>query len=135
MGQIYNLLGLSVAVINHQSSFIYDPKHSESDKERDDLSSFRVVYEFLKPCTRREAYLADITYGTNHEFGFDYLRDNINYDLNEIVQRIDEHGNTIHNFAIVDEVDSILIDDARTPLIISAATSESEDLYKTFAKL
>ncbi|MBI3633746.1 MAG: preprotein translocase subunit SecA [Candidatus Vogelbacteria bacterium] len=135
MGQIYNLLGLSVAVINHQSSYIYDPKHSESDEERDELGSFRVVYDFLKPCTRKEAYSADITYGTNHEFGFDYLRDNINYDPNDIVQRIDNEGHTIHNFAIVDEVDSILIDDARTPLIISSATSESEDLYKTFAKL
>ncbi|MBI3632877.1 MAG: preprotein translocase subunit SecA [Candidatus Vogelbacteria bacterium] len=135
MGQIYNLLGLSVAVINHQSAFIYDPKHKEADKERDELGSFRVVYDFLKPCSRREAYMADITYGTNHEFGFDYLRDNINYDPNEIVQRIDEYGNTIHNFAIIDEVDSILIDEARTPLIISSATSESEDLYKIFARL
>ncbi len=135
MGQIYNLLGLSLAVINHQSSYIYDPKHKESDKERDNLGSFRVVYEFLKPCTRKEAYLADITYGTNHEFGFDYLRDNINYDSSEIVQRLDKDGNTLHNFAIVDEVDSILIDEARTPLIISSATSESEDLYKVFAKL
>ncbi len=77
MGQIYDLLGLRVAVINHQSSFIYDPKHKEDDKERDALGSFRVVYDFLKPCTRQEAYMADITYGTNHEFGFDYLRDNI----------------------------------------------------------
>lgn len=135
MGQIYNLLGLSVAVINHQSSFIYDPKHFESDKERDNLGSFRVVYDFLKPCSRREAYLADITYGTNHEFGFDYLRDNISYSTNDIVQRLDGEGNTIHNFAIVDEVDSILVDEARTPLIISATTSESEDLYKVFAKL
>ncbi|MDO8493239.1 MAG: preprotein translocase subunit SecA [bacterium] len=135
MGQIYNLLGLSVAVINHQSSYIYDPTHKEDDKERDDLGSFRVVYDFLKPCTRHEAYLADITYGTNHEFGFDYLRDNISYSPADIVQRMDEEGNTLHNFAIVDEVDSILIDEARTPLIISSATSESEDLYKVFARL
>lgn len=135
MGQIYNLLGLSVSVINHQSSYLYDPSHKEEDKERDDLGSFRVVYDFLKPCTRREAYLADITYGTNHEFGFDYLRDNISYGPADIVQRLDQDGCTIHNFAIVDEVDSILIDEARTPLIISSATSESEDLYKVFAKL
>lgn len=135
MGQIYNLLGLSVSVINHQSAYIYDPTHKEEDKERDDLGSFRVLYDFLKPCTRREAYLADITYGTNHEFGFDYLRDNISYTTGDIVQRLDDEGNTIHNFAIVDEVDSILIDEARTPLIISSATSESEDLYKTFANL
>ncbi len=135
MGQIYNLLGLSVSVINHQSSYLYDPKHKESDKERDDLGSFRVVYDFLKPCTRKEAYLADITYGTNHEFGFDYLRDNISYTTDDIVQRLDAEGKTVHNFAIVDEVDSILIDEARTPLIISSTTSESEDLYKVFAKL
>jgi preprotein translocase subunit SecA len=135
MGQIYNLLGLSVSVINHQSSYVYDPAHKEEDKERDDLGSFRVVYDFLKPCSRREAYLADITYGTNHEFGFDYLRDNISYGTEDIVQRLDKEGNTLHNFAIVDEVDSILIDEARTPLIISSATSESEDLYKTFSKL
>ncbi len=128
MGQIYSALGLSVGVINHETSFIYDPNHQNLDKERDDVGSFKVVHEFLRPCTRREAYEADITYGTNNEFGFDYLRDNLEYESGSLRQR----G---HHFAIVDEVDSILIDEARTPLIISAPTVESEDLYKVFAKI
>lgn len=128
MGQVYNLLGLSIAVINHESSFLYDPTHVEKDAERDSVATFKVVYEFLRPCSRKEAYAADITYGTNNEFGFDYLRDNIAYNKDQIVQRD-------YNFAIVDEVDSILIDEARTPLIISAPSADSEDLYKTCAKL
>ena len=128
MGQIYSSLGLSVGVINHESSFLYDPKHTELDNTRDILGSFKVVHEFLRPTSRREAYYADITYGTNNEFGFDYLRDNISYDMYELRQR-DFH------FAIVDEVDSILIDEARTPLIISAPTVDSEDLYATFAAI
>jgi preprotein translocase subunit SecA len=128
MGQIYNALGLSVGVVNHDASYIYDPNHQTLDKERDDKGSFHVVHEFLRPCTRREAYEADITYGTNNEFGFDYLRDNLEYEEGKLRQRD-------FNFAIVDEIDSILIDEARTPLIIASATSESEDLYKTFASL
>ena len=126
MGQIYSLLGLSVGIINHEASFIYDPDHSNLDSERDVTGSFKVVKDFLRPCTRREAYEADITYGTNNEFGFDYLRDNIEYEKGRIRQRD-------YNFAIVDEVDSILIDEARTPLIISAPTVESENLYEKFA--
>ncbi len=126
MGQVYNLLGLSVGVINSQNvSYIYDPTHKEEDKERDQVGEFRVVYDFLKPCSRKEAYAADITYGTNHEYGFDYLRDNLANNINDLVQR----G---HNYAIVDEVDSILIDEARTPLIISSASTESEDFYVKF---
>jgi preprotein translocase subunit SecA len=166
MGQIYHFLGMSVGVINHESSYLYnselvskneeengisnskfliskqnpktknsndqnrneETKEKDLDKERDQLGSFKVVHEFLRPVTRREAYYADITYGTNNEFGFDYLRDNISYDERELRQRE-------FNFAIVDEVDSILIDEARTPLIISAATVASEDLYGTFAKI
>ncbi|MEO8638089.1 MAG: preprotein translocase subunit SecA [Candidatus Taylorbacteria bacterium] len=154
MGQIYDFLGLSVGVINHESSFLYDPAHRQIqdsrimnhesektenrteeksgndtlDKERDQLGSFHVVHEFLRPCTRREAYEADITYGTNNEYGFDYLRDNIEYDQKNLRQR-DYH------YAIVDEIDSILIDEARTPLIISAPTSESENLYAQFSKV
>ncbi|MEK7065960.1 MAG: preprotein translocase subunit SecA, partial [Patescibacteria group bacterium] len=145
MGQVYDMLGLSVSVINHQSSYLYDPKHlstnkegGETDKERDELGSFRVVYEFLKPCSRKDAYFADITYGTNHEFGFDYLRDNIAYNISDIVQRTEKDGDKIstgHNFAIIDEVDSILIDEARTPLIISSNVGESEDLYQKFARI
>ncbi len=128
MGQIYDFLGLSVAVINHESSFLYDPTHQEKDEERDKEGYHKVVYEFLKPVTRRQAYEADITYGTNQEFGFDYLRDNLAYSRYELRQRE-------HNFAIVDEIDSILIDEARTPLIISAPAQEAEKLYTQFAAI
>jgi len=135
MGQIYNFLGLSTGIINHESSFIYDPNHIEStdDKKMDDLlrdniGSFKVVHEYLRPVTRHEAYMADITYGTNNEFGFDYLRDNLEYESRSLRQRE-------FNYAIVDEIDSILIDEARTPLIISAPTTDSENLYLIFANM
>ena len=128
MGQVYNALGLTVGCINHDSAYLYDPSHTEKDKIRDEEGSFRVVYEFLRPVTRREAYAADITYGTNNEFGFDYLRDNLAYVSEQMSQR----G---HHFAIVDEVDSILIDEARTPLIISAPDEDSGKLYETFARI
>ncbi|MFQ5661929.1 MAG: preprotein translocase subunit SecA [Candidatus Paceibacteria bacterium] len=128
MGQIYNFLGLSIGVINHEESYIYDPAHKELDEERDELGSFKVVHEFLRPVSRKEAYEADITYGTNNEFGFDFLRDNIEYEAPQLRQRK-------HNFAIVDEIDSILIDEARTPLIISAPAQESGDLYAQFAQI
>lgn len=128
MGQIYDFLGLTTGVINHEASYLYDPAHKEADEKRDEEGSFKVAYDFLKPCGRKDAYLADITYGTNQEFGFDYLRDNLEYNPINLRQRE-------WNFAIVDEVDSILIDEARTPLIISSATSDSEDLYKMFAKI
>lgn len=128
MGQVYDKLGLTVAVINHSASFMYDPSHTELDKERDETGSYKVVHEFLRPCTRQEAYQADITYGTNSEFGFDYLRDNIEYDRNNLRQ---PH----HAFAIIDEIDSILIDEARTPLIISAPAADTENLYPTFAQI
>lgn len=137
MGQIYNALGLSVGCINHEASYIYDPSHqnyqlghsmSKLDKERDNLGAFHVVHEFLKPCSRKEAYAADVTYGTNNEFGFDYLRDNLAHNLNDVAQRK-------HNFAIVDEVDSILIDEARTPLIISAPSADSDQFYIMFSKI
>ena len=128
MGQVYNLLGLSSSCINHEASYLYDPEHRELDEERDELGSFKVIHEFLRPCSRKEAYEADITYGTNNEFGFDYLRDSMAYDKEQIVQRK-------HNYAIVDEIDSILIDEARTPLIISVPDEESAELYKTFATI
>ncbi len=134
MGQIYAALGLSVGVINHESSYLYDPAHESEDKARDAEGSFRIFYQFLKPSTRREAYQADITYGTNNEYGFDYLRDNLAPDPNGVVQ-ISLPTRPRHHFAIVDEVDSILIDEARTPLIISAPVAESESLYQTFARL
>jgi preprotein translocase subunit SecA len=134
MGQVYDALGLSSAVINHQSSFLYDSTHlspeenKEDDTVRDEVGSYKVVYDFLKPCNRQEAYRADITYGTNNEFGFDYLRDNIGYDKGAITQHT-------HHYAIVDEIDSILIDEARTPLIISAPSQESSDMYMKFAQV
>ncbi len=113
MGPLYHALGLSVGVIQHDASFLFDPNYDASDKR----------LQHLRPCTRQEAYRADITYGTNNEFGFDYLRDNlIVTDIGQAVQRE-------LNYAIVDEVDSILIDEARTPLIISGPTDESTDLY------
>ncbi len=118
MGPIYNFFGFSVGVIQHDSSFIYDPSYSSTDKR----------LEFLRSCSRQEAYLADITYGTNNEFGFDYLRDNMKYDLSDYCQRE-------LNYAIVDEVDSILIDEARTPLIISGPSEESTDKYYKINKI
>ena len=132
MGQIYHLLGLSVGCLNHEQSFLYDPEYKkpaeEKEKMRDELGSFYIVEDFLRPCSRKEAYLADITYGTNNEFGFDYLRDNMVYDLSQQVQR------SFH-YAIIDEVDSILIDEARTPLIISAPDMESSKWYEEFARI
>jgi preprotein translocase subunit SecA len=112
MGPLYHHLGLSVGVIQHETSFLFDPTYEPEDK--------RLLN--LRMCTRQEAYRADITYGTNNEFGFDYLRDNMATELSQCVQRE-------LNYAIVDEVDSILIDEARTPLIISGPTEDSTDLY------
>jgi len=167
MGQIYDFLGLTVGVINHESSFLYDstvapvaldlseptlPETSLNGVERlglvegtvsatdksgaqknldvvrDTTGGFKVVHEFLRVCTRKEAYSADITYGTNNEFGFDYLRDNLEYNPQVLRQREP-------NYAIVDEIDSILIDEARTPLIISAPSRDAESTYKQFASL
>lgn len=131
MGQIYNILGLSVACLVHENSFLYDPSftYSENDKQRDALGSFKVFHDFLKPTERRLAYLADIVYGTNHEFGFDYLRDNLVYDENQIAQ---VKG---LNYAIVDEIDSILIDEARTPLIIGSYEAENLNIYYFYDRL
>lgn len=129
MGQVYNMLGISVSVINHESSFVYNEvMNAEEDRVRDEKGEYKVEYDYLKACARIDAYRADITYGTNNEFGFDYLRDNLIYSEAELNQRM-------HHFAIVDEVDSILIDESRTPLIISNSSKESEQLYTTFAKL
>ncbi len=130
MGQIYYALGLSTGCIVHDAAYIYDPEYSneEKDKIRDELGGFKVVEDYLRPVSRKEAYQADILYGTNNEFGFDFLRDNMFYSKDDLVQRP-------FNYAIVDEVDSILIDEARTPLIISAPDTESADLYKKFARI
>ena len=121
MGQVYDFLGLSVGVIINEASFIYDASYENED--HDDPRMRR-----LRPCTRKEAYNADITYGTNNEFGFDYLRDNMVKEVEYLRQRE-------LNFAIVDEVDSILIDEARTPLIISAPAEDNPDSYYQFAKI
>ncbi|MEN2985075.1 MAG: preprotein translocase subunit SecA [Thermodesulfovibrionaceae bacterium] len=118
MGPIYHFLGLTVGVIQHDASFLYDPDFRVPDKR----------FDRLRPCSRKEAYLADITYGTNNEFGFDYLRDNMRYSLEELCQRE-------LNYAIVDEVDSILIDEARTPLIISGLSEESTEIYYAVNKV
>jgi preprotein translocase subunit SecA len=128
MGQVYDLLGLNVGCIIHDTAFLYDSEFKEKDEIRDKLGGFKVIEDFLRPVVRKEAYSADITYGTNNEFGFDYLRDNMAYDLKGESQR----G---FNYAIIDEVDSILIDEARTPLIISAPGEESTDKYYLFSKI
>ena len=152
MGPVYDRLGISVGVIAHDFSGIFDPSYQESPSHGDDR------LDHWRPCTRREAYRADITYGTNNEFGFDYLRDNMAYRLDQTVQlRRPPEGvgapipteasrnadrsvgaqasERTHHFAIVDEVDSILIDEARTPLIISAPDVESAEYYQTFSRV
>lgn len=121
MGELYNFLGLSTGVIINDASFVFDPTYN--NEAHDDARMKR-----LRPVTRKEAYAADVTYGTNNEFGFDYLRDNMVNEVDLLRQR-DLH------FAIVDEVDSILIDEARTPLIISAPAAENPDSYYQFAKI
>jgi preprotein translocase subunit SecA len=150
MGQVYEMLGLTAACINHLTAFQYDAawrapakeelttadlaaasakeEGGEADRRRDETGSFKVENEFLRPVTRREAYLADITYGTNNEFGFDYLRDNMAMRPEQRVQR------PLH-YAVIDEIDSILIDEARTPLIISAQAEEATETYYKFAEL
>ncbi|HJW82960.1 MAG TPA: preprotein translocase subunit SecA [Anaerolineae bacterium] len=118
MGPVYHALGLSVGVIQHETAFRFDPDFKTEDDR----------FDRLRPLPRREAYAADITYGTNNEFGFDYLRDNMVWSLSQMVQRP-------LFYAIVDEVDNILIDEARTPLIISGPAEESSDNYRKFAEL
>jgi preprotein translocase subunit SecA len=118
MGPIYHFLGLSVGIIQHEASFIFDPSCIAPDPR----------LQYLRPVAKREAYNADITYGTNNEFGFDYLRDNMVIDISHCAQR------ELH-YAIVDEVDSILIDEARTPLIISGPSEESTDKYYKINKI
>ena len=122
MGPVYNYLGMSVGVIMQEKAFIYDPNY-ENITFQDDYA------KHLREVERKEAYLADVTYGTNHEFGFDYLRDNMKYDLSEIAQTNQNGTFGTHHFGIVDEVDSILIDIARTPLIISAPHAQPTERY------
>ena len=120
-GPVFDFLGMTVGVIIAEASFIYDKDYVNEEHEDE-----RFLH--LKPCSRKEAYAADVTYGTNNEFGFDYLRDNMVNEVNYLRQRE-------LNFAIVDEVDSILIDEARTPLIISAPAGDNPDSYYQFAKI
>lgn len=128
MAPIFSMLGLTVSVVNSQNtSYIYDSEHTSKESD-DESASFKVMYECLRPVSRKDAYNADITYGTNNEFGFDYLRDNLARTIDEVSQRP-------HHYAIVDEVDSILIDESRTPLIISSQAEDSEDLYYKFADI
>lgn len=138
MGQVYDFLGLSVGIIQNQRiSYVYDAtitgnaEGEENDEERDETGSFKVEEAFLRPSTRKESYECDITYGTNNEFGFDYLRDNMVQKYEDLVMRQD----TPMHFAIIDEIDSILIDEARTPLIISAPAEEATEMYYQFAKI
>ena len=120
-GQALHLAGLSLGCIVHEQAYVMDPKYSQPSQGDDRL-------RHLKPVGRKEAYQVDVTYGTNNEFGFDYLRDNMAMRLDDQVQRR-------HHFAIVDEVDSILVDEARTPLIISAPDTEPTEKYYRFASL
>ncbi|OGH90435.1 MAG: preprotein translocase subunit SecA, partial [Candidatus Magasanikbacteria bacterium RIFOXYC2_FULL_40_16] len=139
MGQIYDFLGMTVGIIQNQRvSYVYDSsilgtkvEESDIDEERDESGSYKVEEAFLRPASRQETYRCDITYGTNNEFGFDYLRDNMVQELREMVMR---PGSEM-SYAIIDEVDSILIDEARTPLIISAPAEKAADQYYQFAKL
>ena len=128
MGQVYHALGMSIAVIGHQSAFRYREPQVTPEEEATRDRGVRVDMDYLEPITRREAYQADITYGTNNEFGFDYLRDNMAQREADMVQRP-------LTYAIVDEVDSILIDEARTPLIISAPAEKPDEMYRRFAVL
>src|ERR1700712_95881 len=121
MGEVYAFLGMAVGVIIPDESYIYDSEYSNTEH-------FDKRMHHLRPCTRQEAYAADITYGTNNEFGFDYLRDNMVREIDQLRQR------ELH-FAIVDEVDSILVDEARTPLIISAPSVTSGTAYAQFSKV
>ena len=122
MGPIYNMLGVSASVIMDRRAFVYDPAFNGTEFE-DEYTIH------LKECSKRDAYSCDIVYGTNHEFGFDYLRDNMAYRLSDIVQTNPLGHFGVHNYAIVDEVDSILIDVARTPLIISASAYQATERY------
>jgi preprotein translocase subunit SecA len=128
MGQVYDYLGLSLGVITSTGAYLYDASHITKEEDVAEEGFVKVFYDYLRPVDKKDAYAADITYATNNELGFDYLRDNTAYDASQIKQR----G---HHYAIVDEIDSILIDEARTPLIISGPTGDAEQLYDRFAEI
>ncbi len=132
MGAVYHALGMSTGVLQSSgegrpddSSYVYDPDFPSRDDR----------FLRLRPVRRREAYVCDITYGTNNEYGFDYLRDNMTQELSECSQRVDETGQPLLHYAVIDEVDNLLIDEARTPLIISGPADEPSPLYKRFSEL
>jgi preprotein translocase subunit SecA len=127
MGDIYHFLGMSVGVIQHDESFLFDPEAFEAQEETEETIGKQLAFR-LRKCSRQQAYAADITYGTNNEFGFDYLRDNMVVEKEQMVQR------ELY-YAIVDEVDNILIDEARTPLIISGPGDEVSEMYQQFARI
>lgn len=123
MGQVYHFLGMSVGILNGAgASYKYHPFVFNPDPKTDEIQEYLVFEKFLQPCSRKESYLADITYGTNSEYGFDYLRDNTQVDLAMVNQRE-------HFFALVDEVDSVLIDEARVPLILSGPAEDASETY------
>ncbi len=128
MGPIFAALGVSVGVVNDNfKSFEFDPSHHDLDEQLEEQGDYKILEPYLRPVSKREAYACDITYGTNSQFGFDYLRDNTVHFPAQLVQR----G---HEYAIVDEVDSILIDEARVPLILSTMSDEASDIYRKFAQ-
>ncbi len=128
MGQVYHFLGMTTGVLNNVgASYLYNAVVEKPDEATEEAEAYHVFEKFLKKCSRQEAYKADITYGTNSEYGFDYLRDNTQVDLANVVQR----G---HFFALVDEVDSILIDEARVPLILSGPAEDASETYKVCAQ-
>ncbi len=136
MGPIFHALGMTVGCLNHEKAYLFDPKGGAQLVEGETPEEMQLGQgHFLREISRREAYQADVTYGTNNEFGFDYLRDNMVYNLSQIVQVNGRGEEGAHHFAIVDEVDSILIDEARTPLIISAPQEEATQKYYDFAAL
>ena len=135
MGQVYDYLGLTTSCLSQDGSYLYDSqyiekkdKREELDTKRDEIGGFKVFKEFLRPIDKKQAYLADITYGTNSEFGFDYLRDHLISSLEEKTQRE-------HQYVIIDEADSVLIDEARTPLIISMPDQQAAKLYQEFTQV
>jgi preprotein translocase subunit SecA len=126
MGQVYHFLGMTTGIINDQVAYLYDPSHGEPTESEDSAQSYKIFEKYLKPIAKQDAYAADIVYGTNVQFGFDFLRDNTEQQPERLVQRD-------HYFAILDEVDSVLIDEARVPMILSAPAQKADALYKMCA--
>jgi preprotein translocase subunit SecA len=128
MGQVYHFLGMTTGIINDQVAYLYDPTHGDPAESEDAAQNYKIFEKYLKRVSKQDAYAADITYGTNVQFGFDFLRDNTEQDSARLVQRD-------HYFAILDEVDSVLIDEARVPMILSAPAQKADALYKMCADI